>query len=54
LDLTKVFQTYNSQGPPSDLDNDITTVENGLDKLGVSYRIFRTDVAMNNSQWSSN
>jgi len=54
LDLSTVFQTYHTQGPPSDLDADIAKVEAGLTALGVSYRIFRTDVAMNNSQWSSN
>lgn len=53
LDLNAdVFQKY--KPPAITVDTDIAKVETALNTLGVSYRIFHTDVALNNSQWSSN
>ncbi len=56
FDLASVFLQYNNQGPtpPSDLDNDIAKVEAGLTAMKINYRIFRTDLALNNSQWTTN
>lgn len=54
---TDVFQQYvppQNNGDESSVDTDIRKIETGLTNLGVSYRIFRTNVALSNSQWSSN
>jgi len=54
VDLSQYFQVYDPYGTPGTTpDTDIAKIETGLATLGVNYRVFRTDIALNNSQWSS-
>ena len=46
VDLDALFKD------PTKLEADILTLEDGLNKLQVSYRIFRTTVAMHGAKWT--
>jgi uncharacterized protein (TIGR02599 family) len=46
VDLDTLFKD------PTKLEADILTLEDGLNKLKVSYRIFRTTVAMHGAKWT--